>query len=155
MSTTTDTNVDLAITRRFDATPDRVFAAFTDPELLRQWWQAGDEGWSTPVAEVDLRTGGSYRLTMTDPEGNDHQLDGTFREVDPPSRLAYTWQWAAAPEEIHPAAPSLVTVDFRADGDGTIVDLLHTGFASEQQREMHAHGWGGCLANLERLLGEG
>lgn len=153
MTTTPKTAVDLTIERRFDAAPERVFDAWTNPDMLKSWWRGGAEGWATPVAEVDLRVGGAYRLTMTDPEGNDHTVYGEFREINPPSRLSYTWSSTTAPTEIHPDHPTLVVIDFEPDGDGTLVRLAHTGFDTEHQRDAHARGWDGCLANLERALG--
>lgn len=149
---TIDTEIAISLERRFASSPDKVFAAWTTPEVLKQWWKAGPEGWETPTANVDLKVGGLYELTMRDPEGNDHTVRGEFREINPPTRLAYTWAWNNAPVEIHPKDASLVTVNFAPDGDGTLVTLAHTGFDTENQRDMHVHGWEGCLANLERAL---
>src|SRR3954451_16215617 len=92
MPATEDQTV-LRLTHRFEAPRERVFDAWTNPELLRRWWAAG-EGWDTPHAEVDLRPGGRYRLSMHDPDsGNVHTVGGEYTDVSRPHRLAYTWAW--------------------------------------------------------------
>lgn len=142
----------LRLSRRFEAPRERVFEAWTSPDVLRDWWHAGPD-WTTPEAEVDLRPGGSYRLAMHDPEsGQTHTLVGEYREVRPPERLVYTWTWESNPAEMGGSAGSLVTVEFQDDGGATNVEITHTGFASEEIRDLHAHGWEACLANLGPVL---
>jgi uncharacterized protein YndB with AHSA1/START domain len=143
----------LRLTRRFDAPRERVFAAWTDPELLRRWW-AALQGWETSLAEVDLRPQGRYRLSMSDGV-RDYTVVGEYVEVRPPARLAYTWTWEGEPEEMRGSEGTLVEVDFVEDGPGTEVVLTHSGFAGDRIRDMHGEGWEGCLDNLEsRVLGE-
>jgi uncharacterized protein YndB with AHSA1/START domain len=145
----------LRLSRRFEAPRERVFEAWTSPAVLREWWHAGPD-WETPEAEVDLRPGGSYRLAMRDSEsGQTHTLVGEYREVQPPERLVYTWTWESNPEEMQGSAGSLVTVEFSDEGGATNVEITHTGFANEEIRNLHAHGWEACLANLERLFARG
>ena len=142
----------LELTHRFDAPRERVFDAWTNPDVLRQWWAAGPT-WDTPLAEVDVREGGSYRLSMRTDTGDVHTVHGEYREVRPPERLAYTWAWDEGPgAEMAGSEDTLVVVDFIADGDATIVKLTHTGFAADGIREMHTQGWQAVLANLERVL---
>ena len=74
----------------FDAPRDVVFAAWTEPERLKQWWGPGF--FETVFAEVDLRPGGRYELLL---EPGSMRLMGEFREVRPPRRLVYTWRWAS------------------------------------------------------------
>ena len=145
----TEQGVVLRMTRRFDAPRDEVFDAWTSEAVLRRWWSAFPNG-DTPTAEVDLREGGRYRLAMRDREsGEVHTLVGEYTEVRPPERLAFTWAWESNAEEMRGSAETLVEVDFREDGGGTEVVLTHSGFSDEQIRELHAHGWNGCLDNLE------
>jgi uncharacterized protein YndB with AHSA1/START domain len=142
----------LRLTRRFAAPRERVFDAWTDPELLRRWW-AALEGWETALAEVDLRPGGAYRLSMRDGEsGAVHTVVGEYVEVRRPERLAYTWTWEGEPEEMRGSERTLVEIEFVEDGDTTEVLLTHRGFAGPRIRDLHGEGWGGCLANLERRV---
>jgi uncharacterized protein YndB with AHSA1/START domain len=143
------TSATLSLERSFDAPREAVFAAWTDPEVLRRWWAAGPD-WDTPEAEVDLRIGGGYRLAMRDPGSGDvHVVVGEYTEVVPPERLAYTWTW----EHDSPgSAGSIVTVLFRDDGDRTTVLLTHTGFTEAAAVDRHEHGWGAVLDSLERRV---
>jgi uncharacterized protein YndB with AHSA1/START domain len=140
----------LHMTRRFEAPPERVFDAWTDPALLKRWFHAGPD-WTTPEADVDLREGGRYRLAMRTTEGEVHAVVGEYKEISRPDRLVYTWAWESS-ENAEMGTETLVTVEFNGEGDGTAVELTHTGFPSENSRDQHAHGWEGCLANLERLF---
>ena len=140
--------IDLRLSRRFDAAPERVFDAWTDPALLRRWWAAQPD-WDSPAAEADARPGGRYRLSMTDTSsGVTHTVAGEYVEVARPERLVYTWQW----EDMPNASDTRVTVEFHPDGDGTRVELHQTGFSSDEDRDQHAHGWNGCLDNLDRRI---
>jgi uncharacterized protein YndB with AHSA1/START domain len=137
---------ELRLSRRFAATPERVFDAWTDPVVLRRWWAAHPD-WDSPAAEVDLRPGGRYRLSMTDTStGETRTVAGEYTVVDRPLRLEYTWRWDGMP------AQTEVRVEFAAEGEGTRVDLVQTGFPDEDDRDMHADGWRGCLDNLQRRV---
>jgi uncharacterized protein YndB with AHSA1/START domain len=85
----------LELTHRFAGPREQVFDAWTNSEVLKRWWAAGAT-WDTPLAEVDAREGGSYRLSMRTDEGEVHTVYGEYREVRPPERLAYTWTWEHA-----------------------------------------------------------
>jgi uncharacterized protein YndB with AHSA1/START domain len=148
----TEQEVVLRLARRFAAPRERVFDAWTNPDVLRRWWAAQPD-WDTPVAEVDLREGGGYRLSMRDTgTGQVHTLVGEYTEVRPPERLAYTWTWESNEEAMSGSAGTLVVVDFNDDGDATEVVVTHSGFATPELRDMHEHGWNGCLDNLERRV---
>jgi uncharacterized protein YndB with AHSA1/START domain len=141
----TENQTELRLTRRFDAPPERVFDAWTDPELLRRWFAAGPD-WETPEAEVDLREGGRYKLSMRDPHsGNVHTVGGEYTEISRPDRLAYTWKWETEGD----SDESRVLVEFNADGGATELVLTHTALASQESRANHEHGWDACLDNLE------
>jgi uncharacterized protein YndB with AHSA1/START domain len=137
--------------RVLGARPERIFAAWTDPELLRRWW-AAQADWTTPEATTDVRVGGRYRLSMQDPTGATRTVFGEYLEVDPPRRLVYTWQWEPHPEMPTESNVTVVTVEFVAEGSGTRVVLEQRGFVDEADRDRHEHGWGQCLDNLERRV---
>jgi uncharacterized protein YndB with AHSA1/START domain len=145
--TDTTTAADLRLERTFDASAEAVFDAWTNPEVLRRWWAAGPD-WETPLAEVDLREGGAYRLSMHDPgSGATHSVGGEYREIRRPDRLVYTWTWEDMPGS--PSEGSVVTVEF-AESDGrTTVTLVHSGLGTDESRGQHEHGWNACLDNLE------
>jgi uncharacterized protein YndB with AHSA1/START domain len=135
------------ITRTFAAPRERVFQAWTDPEKLKAWW--GPPGYATPVAEVELRVAGRYRLGMRKmPDGEIFYLSGTYREVRPPERLVYTWRWEGEPG----GGETQVTVEFRDRGGSTEVVLVHDMFPSRDERDKHEMGWSGAFEKLATFL---
>ena len=137
----------LSLVRRFNASPEALWRAWTDPQSLKRWMAPTDRH-SVELAETDVRVGGRYRLVMKAPDGELHDVSGVYREVVPNRKLVYTWAWRSTPER-----ESLVTLQLRATGEGTELTLTHEGFVDEAARDRHQHGWSGCLAQLERLLG--
>jgi uncharacterized protein YndB with AHSA1/START domain len=141
----------LRLQRRFDAPRERVFDAWTDPDVLREWWSAMP-AMSPGEIDVDLREGGRYRMQMRTDTGEVHTVVGEYKEVRRPERIAYTWTWESNPEEMAGSAATLVEVEFADDGGGTMVTLTHTGFTNPEVRAMHDHGWNGTFDSLERYL---
>jgi uncharacterized protein YndB with AHSA1/START domain len=128
----------------FDAPRDVVFAAWTEPERLKQWWGPGF--FEVVFAEVDLRPGGRYELLL---EPGSMRLVGEFREVTPPRRLVYTWRWI---EGVPDTRESLVTVEFREGGARTEVVLVHDNFVGPGPVEMYDEGWRSGLFKLRSFL---
>lgn len=133
------------LTREIRAKPERVFRAFTTPDDLKRW--SAPQGFTVPDAEVDLRVGGAYRISMRAPDGAVHTAIGTYREITPPRRLVYTWRWEGGMEGDE--TETLVTVEFRERGQGTEVIFLHEGFRDEVTRGKHNEGW---TAIFDRLV---
>jgi uncharacterized protein YndB with AHSA1/START domain len=146
--TQTSTDTVLELDRTFPADKARVFAAFTDPEQVRLWYPPGD--YYIPDIELDVRPGGTYRLTMAnDVTGVRMELRGEYREVVPETKLVYTWVWHR-PDGVSPE--TLVTVTFEADGDGTKVRIRHEFFPDSEMRDQHIGGWTACLEQLSGLV---
>jgi uncharacterized protein YndB with AHSA1/START domain len=78
----------VTLTRVFDAPRALVWKAWTDPTMMAQWF--GPRGFTNPVCELDVRVGGSLRIVMRGPDGNDYPMKGVFREVLKPERLVFT-----------------------------------------------------------------
>jgi uncharacterized protein YndB with AHSA1/START domain len=136
----------LRLEREFRAPPERVFAAFTDPKLLAQWW--GPEGMTCPVCEIDLRVGGRYRTCMRGDSG-DHWLSGVYREIVPPRRLVFTWAWEQSGARGH---ETVVEIDFAPAGPHTRIRLVQREFESEAARDQHRGGWTSTFTCLDRFL---
>ena len=136
----------LEVRRTFAAPPERVFAAWTTPEELKRW--AGPGQMECPVTEVDLRVGGRFRIHMRAPNGSEHRVIGTYREIDPPRRLVYTWTAETDPV----VADTVVTVEFHDRGGKTEVVLRHEGLPNEDKRNRHEAGWTGCLEKLATIV---
>lgn len=140
----------LVLTRVLPFPRERVFRAWTEVEELKKWF--GPAGMSIPLAEMDVRVGGSYRIGMKPAQGDDlYVVVGVFQEITPPERIVFTWKW----EDSGPDAPdTLVTVELRPKGDGTELVLTHDRFPTVESRRNHEEGWTSsfdCLA--EALAG--
>lgn len=140
----TGTAIHLIVRRTIRATPERLFEAWTTAEQLRQWW--GPAGVTCPVAEVDLRVGGRYRLANETPDGT-VWISGEFERITRPEELVYTWS-------IEPASkpPERVTVRFEAKEGSTEVVVIHERIETEAARDEHQRGWQGCLDGLDELF---
>jgi len=146
-----DAGLELTLRRTVPAARERVFRAWTNADELKQWFAVA-EGYTTPIAEVDLRVGGRYRLGMQPPDSSElHIAEGVYREIRPPEKIVFTWRWESMPET---ERDTLVTVEFIAHGNTTEVVLRHEAFAEAAQRDTHDEGWRGCLASLKRFLGK-
>lgn len=136
----------LSLKRSYDASPEEVWRAWTDPAALQVWLKP-EEAFSIASVEADVRMGGRFRLRMISGDGKEHEVSGVYREVIPKEKLVLTWTWASAPE-----AESLVTVIFRPSGEGTELELEHERFVEIDDCISHLDGWKGSLALLERYL---
>jgi len=145
MSTATAVKPSLTIRRRFKAAPERVYRAWTEPAQVARWFGPG----SITVLEAvfEPRTGGRFMIHARSPGGEDHRVSGTVREAIPNSKVVYTWAWQSTPER-----QSLVTVEFKPDGDGTLLVLTHEQFFDEGARDRHNGGWNAALDKLEAYL---
>jgi uncharacterized protein YndB with AHSA1/START domain len=134
----------LILKRMLNATPERAFNAWTTPEHIRQWMRP-EPGMEVPLASMDLRVGGKFRIQMKKPDGEFFTAVGEFREVKPPERLVYTWDWekdgSGAEFGEAEGKPSLITIEFLKRGERTELVLTHSRFASVESRDNHAQGW--------------
>jgi len=129
-----------------------VFDAWTQPQHLFNWWRC-NPAWVTPVAEVDLRVGGKYRLGMQDPEKDQPWVaTGEFRVIDPPAKLVYTWAWEVPGMQM---PDTLVIVEFNEVPEQTELVLTHEQFPDAAATAEHNKGWKGCLSVLAGSLESG
>lgn len=140
------TKPSLALKRRFKASPARLYEAWTQPEKMIGWWGVTGHA-NAPIAETDLRVGGRFRVQFWTPDGEHQSVSGVYREVVPDRKLVFSWAWQSTPER-----ESQVTIDLKADNDGTILTLTHEQFFNEKARDDHSRGWSLALDSLERLF---
>ena len=134
----------LVVRRVLNATPERAFQAWTSAEHIQQWMRP-EPGMVVPLASMDLRVGGKFRIQMKMPDGEFFTAVGVFKEVKEPERLVYTWDWekdgsGAEFGEVE-GKPSLITVEFLKRGERTEFVLTHSRFATVESRDSHARGW--------------
>jgi uncharacterized protein YndB with AHSA1/START domain len=134
------------IERTFNAPVQRVFDAWTSEEVMRRWWQA-ERGWETAAAEVDLRVGGAVRVVMRDPaEDVEYGGGGLYTELEPPTRLAFTWLWDGDTRR------TLIEIDFEESDGATTVRFTHRDLWDEEAVRSHERGWSNILDSLGREL---
>lgn len=147
---------ELTLTRVINAAPERVFAAWTQPELIKQWFTP--RPWTTPVVEVDVRPGGSSYILMRGPEGQEFPNRGVYLEVVPNRKLVFTDAFVNAWEPSEkPFMTGVITFDPTADGKTKYTArVMHWTVADRESHEkmgFHA-GWGAATDQLEALLRE-
>ncbi len=133
----------VVVTKVIKATPEEVFEAFTDPEIMTKWFY-GDEGWTADISNT-LEIGGKYFLNMIATDGKEYKHTGEYKIIAPPEKLVFTWNSDFAQDTV-------VTIHFRKIADGTEITLEHEFLPTDEAREDHRKGWTMCLGNLERLF---
>ena len=142
---TTPTDTEMHIERIFDAPRERVFAAYTDPELIPQWY--GPRDTTTIVDKMDVEPGGSWRFVVRMPDGSETAFRGTFREIVPPERLVQTWEWEGMPGHV-----SVEIAELEDLGDGRTKFVGTTLFHTKEERDgMLESMQGGIDETWERL----
>lgn len=150
-----DSRKQVTLVRTFSASVERLWNAFTTVEDILKWHSPA--GMTNPRAEVDLRVGGTYAITMKyDDTGEQVTVRGVYKIIEKPNKLVYTWKWDGSDEETE------VTVLFRKVSDNeTEVILNHAGFslhptesdlANNWTHESHKAGWTTGLDKLEKLV---
>ncbi len=140
---------EITVIRVFDAPRDAVWKAWTEPAQLARWW--GAPGWTTPESGIslDLRVGGTMRVTsLSDEHGDEMTTIGTFTEIVEPERLSFE---EASEDSWHDGADSTAT--FTDLGDGrTEMTLRSTVHTTDEQAMQAAAGMRGALDRLAELL---
>lgn len=136
----------VTIVRRIKATPAKVYAAITRPELMMQWW--GPDAGPTLSAVADVRPGGRFSIVFQLLNGEKHNPTGIYQEVVPEKKLVFTWEWPGMPER-----ESLVTFLLEPFEGGVELTLIHEQLADEETRKSHAAGWAGLLDKLQIFVG--
>jgi uncharacterized protein YndB with AHSA1/START domain len=146
---TTPTDRSIHIERVFDAPRDQVFAAYTDPKLIPEWW--GPRGTTTVVDRMDVEAGGSWRFVSRNSDGSETAFRGTYREVTPPERIVQTFEWEGMPGHV-----AVDTATFEDLGDRTKVTTTSLFHTPEERDGMLAsgmeHGLNETYARLDELL---
>jgi len=144
----TQENVRLEIKRFINAPRNRVYAAWTDVEQLKQWF--GPEKVRTRDIIADARVGGKYQWDLVDPEGEEMTVFGEYRELVPGRKIVFTWKFED--DEDWKNHTSVVTVELSDHDGGTELRLIHEQLPREQSRNGHNDGWNSALDKLEKFV---
>ncbi len=144
---TTPSDREIVSERVFDAPRERVFTAFTDPELIPEWW--GPRRLTTTVDKMDVRRGGAWRFVSRDSNGEEQGFRGTYREVTPPERVVQTFEWEGMPGHV-----IVETVTFEDLGGRTRVTNISLFHTNEERDGMVASGMESGLTESHDRLDE-
>ena len=143
---------ELVLSRLIDAPREKLFRAWTEPELLKQWFVP--KPWTLAAVEVDVRAGGSSRIVMRDPEGNEYPNQGVYLEVVKNEKIvftdAYTSAWVPSAK---PFFTAIVTFENEGGKTRYTARARHwTSAYRDQHEQMGFHeGWGQCADQLAEL----
>lgn len=148
MTTKASEKLSLEIKRFINAPRDRVYAAWTDPTQLKQWF--GPEKVQTRNLIADARVGGKFRWDLNNSEGEKMTCRGEYRELRPGKKIVFTWQWDD--DEDWENHISVVTVELSDRDNGTELRLIHERLPNEASRDGHTEGWNSALDKLEKFI---
>jgi uncharacterized protein YndB with AHSA1/START domain len=137
----------LRVEHWFDAAPEEVFDAYTDPDAQREWYQ-DQPGWIVE-AECDLRVGGRWTVAFGPPGSDPYRETNVFEQVDRPWRLVYTSTVTMPDGSSFDTGMEVILEEL---GGRTRMTIHHTGFPSAEVRDDHLGGWPGFLDRLERVV---
>jgi uncharacterized protein YndB with AHSA1/START domain len=147
----------LKIERIMDAPMERIWRAWSEPDLVKQWW--GPQGYSCPEAKITFREGGQYTFAMKSPEGKVIWSSGTYQKIDPTVKIAFTDYFSdefvksiTAAQAGMPDFPDLlfVTVELSKKAGETLMTITHEGIP-EHMKEDCRNGWNQSFDKMQRL----
>jgi uncharacterized protein YndB with AHSA1/START domain len=137
----------VVVERTLEASTERVFDAFTNPNALVKWW--GMKESQVIHCEADAVVGGKWRIGTRNQAGYEYWVQGFYREVLRPQRLVFTWIW----EPITPSTTEmLVTISMQGDEQQTYLRICHEGLISDRACTLHTQGWSDSLDALTQLI---
>lgn len=141
-------DLSLQIKRFIKAPRGRVYAAWTDPAQMKQWF--GPESVRTRGLIAEARVGGQFRWDLTTSEGEEMTMLGEYRELRPDKKIVFTWQWQN--DEDWKDRISIVTVELDDAKGGTELRLTHEQLPGKESRDGHTGGWNSALDKLEKFF---
>jgi uncharacterized protein YndB with AHSA1/START domain len=144
---TTPSEREIRVERYFEAPRERVFATFTAPELIPQWW--GPRNTTTVVDQMDVQPGGAWRFLVHTDDGSDTAFRGIYREITPPERIVQSFEWEGLPGHV-----SIETASFEDLGDRTKLTMVSIFHTPEERDGMLASGMERGLTETHDRLAE-
>lgn len=139
---------ELLITRIFNAPRETIFTLWTEPHHVVQWW--GPKHHPATQMMMDVRPGGKWRACLRSVEdGKELWMNGTFREINKPERIVFTFMWE---EEGERGIETLITISFVEVNGKTEMHFHQAPFQSNTERDGHTEGWMNTFDRLEEMI---
>lgn len=138
--------VELKITRTFDANRELVFKAWSDTKEMAKWFCPLD--WELVNLESDFKVGGKWTSTMKSPKGNSHTMLGVYKEIVEPEKIKTTHFWD---QDGKHTPETMISIAFEENDGKTTMHFTQTGFANDEVRNEHVQGWNEFFDHLEKL----
>ena len=139
----------LVIEREFQASREKVYEAWTNPEILQKWW--GPQGVTIPKLDLDVREGGEWVTTFHSEQMGERIVSGRYITLEPPNRLVFTWGWTENGKRGHETEVEIVLVQ---SDEKTLMVLTQKIFTAVENRDGHRHGWTSSFIKLGELLAQ-
>jgi uncharacterized protein YndB with AHSA1/START domain len=140
-------NAVLMVQRKINASAERLFDAWTKPELMKQWFHSSEK-MSTQTAEADLKVSGAWKVEMVNSKGTVYPCFGEYKVIDRPNKLVFTWSPSGGKDDYM----TTVTILLKKVSDTvTELTLTHEGLRNEKEYKDHSGGWNGCLDMLKKF----
>ena len=137
----------IRLTKLIKAPREKVYGAWLDPQIRKQWWCATPQ-YCSNRCEIDPTVGGRYRINM-EKDGEEYVTVGQFIELDRPNKLAFTWSWEKPIDGVQDTKVTVELYDTQVDGyPATELVLTHEKLNAPINRQEHNDGWTGCLQAL-------
>lgn len=136
--------------KEFSVPVERLYAAWTTPEDLKQWWKPSENHLTN--VELDNKEGGHIKYEFDNKEGQHVvTITGQYKEVKPNEKLVYTWNWDIASGNVKESDHQL-TIEFSAEGSGSKLTVLQENFENGEAVKPHEEGWEKALNDLSDYL---
>ena len=133
------------ITWHFPAAPEKVWAAWTQPELVKQWFGSNPDG-KVSNATLDVRPGGKFAVTFVDADGTEHTASGVYQNVELHRQLKFSWMWKS-----EPGVETQVTVALAPEPNGTTMEFEHGGHTHVSSHDYES-GWRSTFEKMEKAI---
>jgi uncharacterized protein YndB with AHSA1/START domain len=135
------------ISWNFSHPPNKVWRAWTDPSIAKLWFGSDPAG-KVLNANFDVQIKGAFSVTFANSDGAEFTCQGVYKEIDPPSRLVFTWGWASQPE-----VAELISLQFTPTEAGTFMLFEQSNIDLKTTLHNYEEGWRSTFRKLEKALG--
>lgn len=134
----------IKIERHFSAAPQKVWQAWTNPQIVKLWFGSDPNG-TVSHAVLDVRIGGSFEVTFANSDGTQYTCFGNYKEAELYKKLAFTWLWRDRPTD------ELITIRFQEEEDGTLMTFEQANI-DENTSHNYEIGWRSTFEKIEKAL---